>query len=138
MTLSSTARQIIFWLLIVAGAVLLYRLVNPSGKSATALDLQALYQKIDAGEIVTLTVKQNETTAIDNRNLEYKVQLTNEQIKNELFKKANEKTAEGKTKVARRLGKQQLYLADVNHLGAALVYYRYLGLHAAANAVGRE
>ncbi|HYU97702.1 MAG TPA: ATP-dependent zinc metalloprotease FtsH [Pyrinomonadaceae bacterium] len=101
MTLSSTARQIIFWLLIVAGAVLLYRLVNPSGKSATPLDLQALYQKIDAGEIVTLTVKQNETTAIDNRNLEYKVQLTNEQIKNELFKKANEKTAEGKTKVAK-------------------------------------
>ena len=101
MTLSSTARQIIFWLLIVAGAVLLYRLVNPSGKSATALDLQALYQKIDAGEIVTLTVKQNETTAIDNRNLEYKVQLTNEQIKNELFKKANEKTAEGKTKVTK-------------------------------------
>ena len=101
MTLSSTARQIIFWLLIVAGAVLLYRLVNPSGKSATPLDLQALYQKIDAGEIVTLTVKQNETTAIDNRNLEYKVQLTNEQIKNELFKKANEKTAEGKTKVTK-------------------------------------
>jgi len=101
MTLSSTARQIIFWLLIVAGAVLLYKMVNPSGKSATALDLQALYQKIDAGEIVTLTVKQNETTAIDNRNLEYKVQLTNEQIKNELFKKANERTAEGKTKVTK-------------------------------------
>jgi cell division protease FtsH len=101
MTLSSTARQIIFWLLIVAGAVLLYRLVNPSGKSAQALDLQALYQKIDAGEIVTLTVKQNETTATDNRNLEYKVQLTNEQIKNELFKKANERTAEGKTKVTK-------------------------------------
>ena len=99
MTLSSTARQIIFWLLIVAGAVLLYRLVNPSGKTATALDLQALYQKIDAGDIKVLTVKQNETTAIDTRNLEYKVQLTNEQIKNELFKKANEKNAEGKTKV---------------------------------------
>src|SRR4029078_1599850 len=59
------------------------------------------YQKIEAGDIKVLTVKQNETTAIDTRNLEYKVQLTNEQIKNELFKKANEKTAEGKTKVAK-------------------------------------
>src|SRR5580765_1695326 len=99
MTLSSTARQIIFWLLIVAGAVLLYKMVNPSGKSATALDLQALYQKIDAGEIVTLTVKQNETVAVDSRGQEFRIQLTNDQIKNELFKKANEKTSDGKTKV---------------------------------------
>src|SRR6476620_5194682 len=99
MTLSSTARQIIFWLLIVAGAVLLYRLVNPSGTSATALDLQALYQKIDAGEIIAVTIRQKETIATEKRNPEYKLQLTNEQIKNELFNKANEKTAEGKTKV---------------------------------------
>ena len=35
MTLSSTARQIIFWLLIVAGALLLYKLVNPSGKNTS-------------------------------------------------------------------------------------------------------
>ena len=33
MTLSSTARQIIFWLLIVAGALVLYKLVNPGGKT---------------------------------------------------------------------------------------------------------
>ncbi|MGI9166142.1 MAG: ATP-dependent zinc metalloprotease FtsH [Pyrinomonadaceae bacterium] len=88
--MSSTARQIIFWLLIVAGALLLYKLVNPTGKNATAIDLTALYAKIDAGEIKHLTVKQNETVALDNRNQEYRVQLTNEQMKNELFKKANE------------------------------------------------
>ncbi len=45
---------------------------------------------MDAREIKQLTVRQNETTAIDTRNQEYRVQLTNEQIKNELFKKANE------------------------------------------------
>ena len=91
MTLSSTARQIIFWLLIVAGALLLYKLVvNPTGRNSTAIDLSALYTKIDAREIKQLTVRQNETTAIDTRNQEYRVQLTNEQIKNELFKKANE------------------------------------------------
>jgi hypothetical protein len=33
MNLSSTARQIVFWLLIIAGAVLLYKLVNPRGSS---------------------------------------------------------------------------------------------------------
>jgi cell division protease FtsH len=91
MTLSSTARQIIFWLLIVAGALLLYKLVvNPTGRNSSPIDLSTLYTKIDAREIKQLTVRQNETTAIDTRNQEYRVQLTNEQIKNELFKKANE------------------------------------------------
>ena len=98
MTLSSTARQIIFWLLIVAGALLLYKLVNPTGRNTQAIDLTTLYAKIDAGDIKQLTVKQNETTAIDIRSQEYRVQLTNEQIKNELFKKANEQV-NGKPKV---------------------------------------
>jgi cell division protease FtsH len=98
MTLSSTARQIIFWLLIVAGALLLYKLVNPAGKNTLAIDLTTLYAKIEAGDIKQLTVKQNETVALDTRNQEYRIQLTNEQIKNELFKKANEQV-NGKAKV---------------------------------------
>ncbi|MCA1574148.1 MAG: ATP-dependent zinc metalloprotease FtsH, partial [Acidobacteria bacterium] len=44
----------------------------------------------EAGEIKQLTVKQNETIALDTRGQEFRVQLTNEQMKNELFKKANE------------------------------------------------
>jgi cell division protease FtsH len=91
MTLSSTARQIIFWLLIVAGALLLYKLVvNPTGRTSSAIDLTSLYKKIEQREIKQLTVRLNETTAIDTRNQEFRVQLSNEQIKNELFKKANE------------------------------------------------
>ena len=90
MTLSSTARQIIFWLLIIAGALLLYRLVNPSGKNSTEIDLAALYTKIDAREIKAIQLKQNESIATDTRGQEFRVQLTNEQIKNELFKKSNE------------------------------------------------
>ena len=98
MTLSSTARQIIFWLLIVAGALLLYKLVNPSGKNSQPMDLTALYQKIDKGEISKVTVKQNETIAIDKQNNEFRVQLTNEQMKNELFKKSNEPGNDGQPK----------------------------------------
>ena len=98
MTLSSTARQIIFWLLIVAGALLLYKLVNPNSKNSTATDLTTLYAKIEAGEIKHLTVKQNETIAQTTRGEELRVQLTNEQMKNELFKKANE-PLNGKPKV---------------------------------------
>ena len=98
MTLSSTARQVIFWLLIIAGALLLYRLVNPSGKNSTEIDLTALYQKIDEGAIKQLTVQQNQTVALDQRGQEFRVQLTNEQMKNELFKKATE-VVEGKRRV---------------------------------------
>ncbi len=101
MTLSSTARQIIFWLLIVAGALLLYKLVNPTGKNSTAIDLTALYGKIDVGDIKHLTVKQNETVAIDNRGQEFRVQLTNDQMKAELFKKANELTNGNVPRVAK-------------------------------------
>ncbi|HVQ39943.1 MAG TPA: ATP-dependent zinc metalloprotease FtsH, partial [Pyrinomonadaceae bacterium] len=99
MTLSSTARQIIFWLLIIAGALLLYKLVNPSGKNAQAIDLAALSQKMDAGDIRQLTVKQSETTAIDKSNTEYRIQLTSDQIKNTLYNKSQEKLPDGNRKV---------------------------------------
>ncbi len=99
MTLSSTARQIIFWLLIIAGALLLYKLVNPSGKNAQAIDLAALTQKIDQLEIKQLTLKQNETIAIDKSGAEYTVKLTSDQIKNTVYNKSLEKTPDGKPKV---------------------------------------
>ena len=91
MTLSSTARQIIFWLLIVAGAVLLYKLVNPGSKNATAIDLSTLKQKIASpGELKSLVAKQNEFVAIDNRGNEFRAQATNEHTKAEILKFALE------------------------------------------------
>src|SRR5207245_1117005 len=89
--LSSTARQIIFWLLIIAGALLIYKLVNPGSKNTQNIDLVQLDQKIMNGELKQLTVKQTETVAIDRvSGVEYHVQLTNEQAKNDLFKEAKE------------------------------------------------
>jgi cell division protease FtsH len=100
MTLSSTARQIIFWLLIVAGALLLYNLVNPRGKGSTPIDLGALVQKIDADEIKQLTFNQNEAIATDARSQELRIKLTSDQIKSTIFNKATEKNAEGQPRVA--------------------------------------
>jgi cell division protease FtsH len=99
--LSSTARQIVFWLLIVAGAVLIYKLVNPGGKNIQNIDLTQLYSKVDNLELKQLTVKATETVAIDNKdNTEYHVQLTNEPAKNDLLKEAKEsvKTSTGETR----------------------------------------
>src|SRR5436190_13828939 len=90
MTLSSTARQIIFWLLIVAGALLLYKLVNPNSKNSSAIDLTVLEKKVVAGELKQLTVEQNEAIAVDRGNQEYRAPLTNEHTKAEILKEARE------------------------------------------------
>jgi cell division protease FtsH len=100
MNLSSTARQIVFWLLIIAGALLLYKLVNPRGSSYTSVDLTKLDQMIQSGNLKQLTVKQSETVAIDNNNLEYRVALSNEPAKNDLLKSARE-VVNGKPRVAK-------------------------------------
>ncbi|HYV25123.1 MAG TPA: ATP-dependent zinc metalloprotease FtsH [Pyrinomonadaceae bacterium] len=99
--MSSTARQIIFWVLIIAGALLIYKLVNPGSKNTANIDLTQLDEKIKAGQLKELVVKQTETVAIDSNtpNVEYHVQLTNEQTKNDLLKAARELNAEGKPRV---------------------------------------
>ena len=98
MNLSSTARQIVFWLLIIAGALLLYKLVNPRGSSYQTVDLTKLDQMIQSGNLKQLTVKQTETVAIDVNNQEYRVALSNEPGKNDLLKSARE-VVNGKPRV---------------------------------------
>src|SRR5215813_384820 len=100
MNLSSTARQIVFWLLIIAGAVLLYKLVNPRGSSYQTVDLTKLDQMIQSGTLKSLTVKASETVAIDNNNQEYRVALSNEPAKADLLKSARE-IVNGKPRVAK-------------------------------------
>ncbi|HSV33861.1 MAG TPA: AAA family ATPase, partial [Pyrinomonadaceae bacterium] len=86
--MSSTARQIIFWVLIVAGALLLYKLVNPGSKNSTNIDLVQLDQKIHNKDLKQLTVKQTETVAIDRTGQTFVVQLTNEHAKNDVLNEA--------------------------------------------------
>jgi cell division protease FtsH len=100
MNLSSTARQIVFWLLIIAGALLLYKLVNPRGSSYQTVDLIRLDQLMQSGTIKELTVKQTESVAIDVNNQEYRVALSNEDAKNDLLKSARE-VSNGKPRVAK-------------------------------------
>jgi len=100
MNLSSTARQIVFWLLIIAGALLLYKLVNPRGSSYENVDLTRLDQMIQTGSLKQITVKQTETVAIDMNNKEYRIALSNDPAKNDLLKSARE-LVNGKPRVAK-------------------------------------
>src|SRR5438876_3781446 len=118
--LSSTARQIIFWLLIVAGAVLIYKLVNPGSKNTQNIDLVELYKKIDASDLKQLTVKATENVAIDTRNnTEYHVQLTNEPAKNDLMKYARENSP---TTAKPRVDKVEDESGSSSYLWPALYY----------------
>src|SRR2546430_15192641 len=97
--LSSTARQIIFWLLIIAGAGLIYKLVNPTGKNIQNIDLTQLEQKIQSNELASLTVKQTETVAVErNTGKTFVVSLTNEHTKAAILKEASE-SVNGKPRV---------------------------------------
>jgi cell division protease FtsH len=59
--LSSTARQIIFWLFIVIGALLLYRVFGGTqGNAITELSYTDLVAKVKAGEIQDMTIKQSQ------------------------------------------------------------------------------
>ncbi|HKS11150.1 MAG TPA: ATP-dependent zinc metalloprotease FtsH [Pyrinomonadaceae bacterium] len=98
--MSSTARQIVFWLLIIAGALLLYKLVNPRGSSYTTVDLTKMDQLIQSGTLKSITVKQSESVAIDNNNAEYHAALSNEQAKADLLKSARQ-IVNGKPQVAK-------------------------------------
>jgi cell division protease FtsH len=100
MNLSSTARQIVFWLLIIAGALLLYKLVNPRGSSYKTVALTEIDSMIQSGNLKSLTVKQNESVAIDNSNQEYRAALSNEFAKADLLKSARE-VVNGKPRVAK-------------------------------------
>ena len=87
--MSSTARQIIFWALIIAGALLIYKLVNPGGKNQQPLDLVQLEDKINKGELKQLTVRATETVAVDRvSGVEYHIQLSNEHTKAEILSEA--------------------------------------------------
>jgi cell division protease FtsH len=100
MNLSSTARQIVFWLLIIAGALLLYKLVNPRGSTYQNVDLVQLYRMMDSGNLKQVTVKASETVAIDNNNQEYRATLANETAKADVLKSARE-VINGKPRVAK-------------------------------------
>ncbi|HVF51099.1 MAG TPA: ATP-dependent zinc metalloprotease FtsH [Pyrinomonadaceae bacterium] len=98
--MSSTARQIIFWVLILVGAVLLYQVfVNKQSRSAKELGVGQLKDKVVKGEIDKLTFRQGEVIAIDTQKNEIHAKLSSEPTKTELTKLAWETDQSGKQRV---------------------------------------
>jgi cell division protease FtsH len=98
--LSSTARQIIFWMFIVVGALLLYKFfANPQGKTAQQMDLTTLEAKIKNDELKQVTFKPQEVAAIDRSGQEFRVALSNERTKDRLMELAGQTGANNKPHV---------------------------------------
>lgn len=99
--MSATVRQIVFWLVIVAGALLIYKLVNPSNSRAQLLSYDELVAKVRMGEIEKLTIKQTEIIATDSGGHELRVQLDNQSLQRDLVNLALEEDDAGKPHVGK-------------------------------------
>jgi len=98
--LSSTARQIVFWVFIVVGAVLLYSFYSKTqSKPVSQLPFGDLYSKVQSGDIKQMTLKQSEVVATDRNGNEFKTALENQFVKRDLMQAAIEKDSNGKVKV---------------------------------------
>jgi cell division protease FtsH len=98
--LSSTARQLIFWVLILVGAVMLYQFVtNRQGKDAKQLAYGELVDKVRNGQITELTIKQAEVVSVDKDKNEFRTPIEGDKIKGDLAALANEKDANGQPHV---------------------------------------
>jgi cell division protease FtsH len=94
--LSSTARQLIFWVLILVGAVMLYQfVVNKQGRDAKQLSYGELVQQIRDGKVKELTVRQSEVVSVGKDKQEYRTPIEGDKIKGDLMALAVEKDQNG-------------------------------------------
>ncbi|CDM66011.1 ATP-dependent zinc metalloprotease FtsH [Pyrinomonas methylaliphatogenes] len=97
--MNSTAKQIVVWVLIIMGALLLYRLfAGTAGRDAKQLPISDLVAKIKKNEITELTIKQSEVVATDGKQT-WHTPLANEQFKADLMKLASEPNERGEQRV---------------------------------------
>jgi hypothetical protein len=75
---------------------------DPYNRDSQSIDLIQLEQKIQNGELKSLTIRGSEIEAIDRvGGREYNVQVTNERTKGEILRQAREIDAGGKPRVER-------------------------------------
>lgn len=120
--MSSTARQITFWVFIVIGALLLFQYVSSTqGNKTEQVALSDLITKVKNGEIDKITIGQTEIIAIPRENptkKQFKTAASNPEIQNELFKIATTRDQNGK-----ELCKVEQEPASNGYLPTFLIYW---------------
>ena len=98
--MSSTARQIIFWVLILAGAVLLYNAFSRGqGGNVKPLAYNLLFEKVQNGQIDKMKIGPSEVVTVEKGGQQYTTAIDSE-LRDDLMNLAVQKTPEGKQLVA--------------------------------------
>lgn len=93
MALNSTVRQVIFWVVIIGGAILLYRFFhNPSGSQPVNMVYSQLMQAVDRGEVESATIEREKVSGkLKNNPKGYTTELTNDFVARDLTDAMNKK-----------------------------------------------
>ncbi|MCA1816940.1 MAG: ATP-dependent zinc metalloprotease FtsH [Acidobacteria bacterium] len=86
--MSSTARQIVFWVLILLGAVLLYKAFSNSQGGPEKTDVGSLSARVQRGEIAKLTIKPNEVLAQTTDGKQLRAESANPYYQSKLMEEA--------------------------------------------------
>jgi cell division protease FtsH len=90
--LNSTIRQVIFWVVIIGGAILLYRYFhNPNATQPTELSYTQLVEKIETDQIATATIEREKVVGKLKSQGAYTSKLGNEFSAHDLAKMMREK-----------------------------------------------
>jgi cell division protease FtsH len=90
--LNSTIRQVIFWVVIIGGAILLYRYFhNPSATQPTELSYSQLVEKIETDQIATATIEREKVVGKLKGTGTYTSKLGNEHVARDLADQMRQK-----------------------------------------------
>ncbi|MGH9823220.1 MAG: ATP-dependent zinc metalloprotease FtsH, partial [Blastocatellia bacterium] len=93
--MNSTVRQIVFWLVIIVGAVFLYKVViMGSSNKETPLSYTALMAKINDKQVRKATIKDTQITGELNNNDNFKTELSNQFVQRDIAEALTKSGAE--------------------------------------------
>jgi cell division protease FtsH len=94
MILNSTIRQAIFWVVIIVGAIVLWKVFhNPTGAQPKQLIYSELVKEVDAGNVVSATFEKEKVNGKLKNGQAYTTELNNnEPVTNELSKRMTDKS----------------------------------------------
>ncbi|MEO6726646.1 MAG: ATP-dependent zinc metalloprotease FtsH [Blastocatellia bacterium] len=92
--MNSTVRQVIFWVVIIGGAILLYRFFrNPSGSQPISMGYSQLIQAVDRGDVETATIEHEKVYGkLKSDKRGYTTELANEFVARDLNDLMNKKS----------------------------------------------
>ena len=100
--MNSTIRQAIFWVVIIVGAILLYRFFqNPAGNQPVQLSYSELVEKVEARQVATAVIEKDRINGKLVSQAGYTTKLGNEFVARDIADEMKKKLEAAKTRLAR-------------------------------------